>query len=680
MAAFINEEADKETQLDTYCLQRIDWIEHQIQSDCIDEISKEEISNTLESLINYFVICADSESDGQGCFAAPGGLLQSLFEICKESFSASKEELEKMDNLLLNRMIGVFNRIYAEKAIPFDNILKKILSWFKFRQAFCRDIRIGFSPSEYYIPVNFYSAFREEMLALRNTDFDTTVDFAEYSIWVYNNSKNVPRPYMVGDISKFNKFAIRCCRNALVSAQCNGYFERIDSIKKVIRNLQSDFVSTPTVFISYNRGKEALVDEIQNCVGHFAIIKRDVNDLGFGDNITEFMNTIRQEDFALIVISDAYLKSDACMYELTTLFKDQGADSFNRRVLFLVCDDARSIYTVNGRAAYTEFWNNKYKDLVELKSQLTPEASVELTQSIRTVSYICLQIGAFLEYVKAVNNFGEENALQTISSFVSKMAVDGKIGRNPVEDFFIAMRSCATDIEEGVTGKMNRPYIVCHMMTSVDGRIDCNMTSKLPGVDVYYAALNSFGFTATLCGRVTAELEMAEPGAFEPKHFELLGESGFSKKADADKYSVVVDTKGSLLWHDGTYDGTSLIIVTSESVSKEYIDYLDAKSISWIACGKERIDLVRVVQILADEFGIERMGIVGGGTINTAFLSAGLLDEISIIMAPGIDARKGMVTVFDGLPADSEPIPLTLENVTKYDSGTVWLLYHTATV
>lgn len=222
---------------------------------------------------------------------------------------------------------------------------------------------------------------------------------------------------------------------------------------------------------------------------------------------------------------------------------------------------------------------------------------------------------------------------------------------------------------------MNKPYIVCHMMTSLDGRIDCNMTSKLSGADEYYTALNSFGFTATLSGRVTAELEMAEPGAFEP-----LGESGFSKKADADEYSVVVDTKGSLLWKDGTYDGTSLIIVTSEAVSKEYIDYLNEREISWIACGKEHIDLVRASQILGDEFGIERMGIVGGGTINTAFLSAGLLDEISIVMAPGIDARKGMVTVFDGLPADSEPIPLMLENVTKYDSGTVWLQYRTASV
>ena len=38
---------------------------------------------------------------------------------------------------------------------------------------------------------------------------------------------------------------------------------------------------------------------------------------------------------------------------------------------------------------------------------------------------------------------------------------------------------------------MNKPYIVCHMMTSVDGRIDCTMTEHLPGVQEYYDTLDA---------------------------------------------------------------------------------------------------------------------------------------------------------------------------------------------
>ena len=42
---------------------------------------------------------------------------------------------------------------------------------------------------------------------------------------------------------------------------------------------------------------------------------------------------------------------------------------------------------------------------------------------------------------------------------------------------------------------------------------------------------------------------------------------------------------------------------------------------SWIACGKERVDLARVGEILASAFGVECMAVVGGGHINTAFLA-----------------------------------------------------------
>lgn len=324
--SLFNEETDAEAELDIYCLQRIDWIEHCIKSDCANEINKSIVYDMLESLITYFEMSAANVSKGQLCFAAPGGLLQSLFEICKDSLSISKEEREKMDDLLLNRMIDVFKKIDEEKRIPFDTLLGKILSWFNYRQS--------------------------------------------------------------------------------------------------------------------------LVDEIQKSISRFVIIKRDVNELEFGDNITEFMNTIREEDFALIIISDAYLKSEACMYELTTLFKDQGADNFKKKVLFLICDDARLIYTADGRGTYAEFWDNKYKELVARENQLTPETSVEIAQSIRTVSYIRLQIGEFLEYVKAVNNFGEKDAIQTISTFIEKSNSDGKIGRNAVEDFFITMRAHTATIEE----------------------------------------------------------------------------------------------------------------------------------------------------------------------------------------------------------------------------------------
>ncbi len=222
---------------------------------------------------------------------------------------------------------------------------------------------------------------------------------------------------------------------------------------------------------------------------------------------------------------------------------------------------------------------------------------------------------------------------------------------------------------------MNKPYTICYMMTSVDGRIDCAMTGQFQGVDQYYRVLSELDMPTTLSGRNTAELEMSLPGKFEAKDPAPCGREGFSRKAEADGYEVVVDTHGKLLWDKEDADAHKPhLIVTSTSVPKEYLDYLDAQNISWIACGTDKIDLIRASEILSDEFGVRRMGIVGGPTINTAFLDADLLDEIVILIGPGIDGRAAMPSVFEGRDSD-KPLPLILQGVESYDNGTVLLQY-----
>lgn len=222
---------------------------------------------------------------------------------------------------------------------------------------------------------------------------------------------------------------------------------------------------------------------------------------------------------------------------------------------------------------------------------------------------------------------------------------------------------------------MKKPYIICHMMTSVDGRIDCAMTAQLSGVEDYYRTLDALDLPSTLSGRVTAELEMAEPGVFQPKNPAPYGKEGFHKAADAAGYEIVVDTHGKLLWPDAAGMEKPYLIITGEQVSAEYLAYLEERGISWIACGKEQIDLARACEILAGQFGVQRLGIVGGPRINTAFLQAGLLDEVSLLIGAGVDGRGGMPAVFDGLSMDQEVIPLKLMDAKKFSSDAVWIRY-----
>lgn len=222
---------------------------------------------------------------------------------------------------------------------------------------------------------------------------------------------------------------------------------------------------------------------------------------------------------------------------------------------------------------------------------------------------------------------------------------------------------------------MNKSYIVCHMMTSVDGRMDCAMTEQLPGVEEYYDTLESLNVPTRVSGRVTAQLEMALPGVFTSENPTPLGKEAFSKAADAVGYEVVTDTRGTLLWEDQTGEERPLLILLSEQVSVEYLAYLDERHISWIACGKEKIDLKRACEILAEQFGVKRMAVVGGGHVNAGFLAAGLLDEVSLLIGAGIDGRGGMDAVFDGLPMDRPVTPLHLSDVKSFASGAVWLRY-----
>ena len=211
-------------------------------------------------------------------------------------------------------------------------------------------------------------------------------------------------------------------------------------------------------------------------------------------------------------------------------------------------------------------------------------------------------------------------------------------------------------------------------MTSIDGRIDCAMTAQLEGVDDYYKTLSLLS-SVSLSGRVTAELEMALKGKFKPEKNEIFGKESFSKKKDSKSLDIVVDTNGTLLWEDDAKYEKHHLIITSEKVTKDYLNYLDSKNISWIACGKDKIDLKKAMEILYKEFKVDRLAVVGGPLINSSFLDCGLLDEISLLIGPGIDGRKGMAAVFDGFNMEHPITKLKLEECKSFDSGAVWLRY-----
>lgn len=217
--------------------------------------------------------------------------------------------------------------------------------------------------------------------------------------------------------------------------------------------------------------------------------------------------------------------------------------------------------------------------------------------------------------------------------------------------------------------------IVCYMYASLDGRIDCAMTEKIdPEARNYYNHLASFGDFTQINGKVTNALHYAEPGVFKSSKYVPAGKT-FFKAQEAKGYQVCMDTSGTLLWSQNAVAGKPLIVVTGEKVSTEYLEYLKSKNISYIACGKDKIDLKKSIKILESEFNVKLCVVTGGGHINASFLDAGLLDEIQMMFGAGIDGRKGFAASFDGREESKEPVLLELENVETLEKGTVLLKY-----
>lgn len=127
----------------------------------------------------------------------------------------------------------------------------------------------------------------------------------------------------------------------------------------------------------------------------------------------------------------------------------------------------------------------------------------------------------------------------------------------------------------------------------------------------------------------------ALPGHFDAHDQTALGKKDVFKATESKDFHICPDTHGSLLWESGTMeDGRPLLILTTEDVPAEYISYLRDKNISYIATGKSHIDLVDAMETLYSEFGVERLAVLGGGLINGGFLEAGLIDEVSLLLAP----------------------------------------------
>lgn len=227
-----------------------------------------------------------------------------------------------------------------------------------------------------------------------------------------------------------------------------------------------------------------------------------------------------------------------------------------------------------------------------------------------------------------------------------------------------------------------RPRVICHMMASVDGRI---VTDGWPLSDAeaaeYERVHDGYEADGWLVGRVTLERHFAagaRADADVAREYDGPPREDFVAPGEHASCAFAVDPRGKLAWESGDVDGDHLVAILGERVSDDYLDALRARGVSYLLAGRDTLDLAVALAKTGARFGVRTLMLEGGGGINGSMLRAGLVDEVSLLVAPVADGRVGTATLFDVAGGGAAPVRLALDAVERRAGDLLWLRYRVA--
>ncbi|MDE6608812.1 MAG: RibD family protein [Lachnospiraceae bacterium] len=231
---------------------------------------------------------------------------------------------------------------------------------------------------------------------------------------------------------------------------------------------------------------------------------------------------------------------------------------------------------------------------------------------------------------------------------------------------------------------MERPYVICHILSSLDGKINGPfMGAEAVGTlgaeyGKYRIKMNA---DAWLYGANTTK----EFTGFRRPVLENINEvpdGDFIEDDRAELYYISVDVDGEIGWESGIFRNKGrapahVIEILTASTSAAYKAYLRKTGVSYIIAGKERLDCETAMKKLHELFHIEKVLICGGGVVNWSFLQAGMVDELSLFLAPVTDGSSGTASLFTQMPSlvEGKPVEFLLKETEKIGDGGLRLNY-----
>ena len=234
---------------------------------------------------------------------------------------------------------------------------------------------------------------------------------------------------------------------------------------------------------------------------------------------------------------------------------------------------------------------------------------------------------------------------------------------------------------------MERPFVVCHMLASLDGKIDgafFGAPEAAPALKAYGELRNFYGCQATLYGTTTMLGGYADGrvGALSAGNVLPPKKDWVNPTVKAlGNFIVSVDPAGELAFSSSTIEKKGrptahVIEALTEQASPAYLAYLQKQGVSYVFAGKDQLDCALLLQKLRTLFGIEKLMVAGGGIVNWSFASEGLVDEFSLVIAPVADSGSG-VSCFEQAPflPAAAPVPFHLKSAETPVQDVLWLRY-----
>lgn len=230
-----------------------------------------------------------------------------------------------------------------------------------------------------------------------------------------------------------------------------------------------------------------------------------------------------------------------------------------------------------------------------------------------------------------------------------------------------------------------RPKIICHMISSIDGRLQpSRWTPPVDGISTdlkstqYEEVATRLKANGWMVGRVTMQgYAKGKPTQVDIPSGELR--TTFVAPGDRASVAVAIDPYGKLEYGRHHIGAEHIVAVVGKQVSDNYLAGLRRDGVSYLFAGDDGHDLAAAMDELGAAFGIQSILLEGGGVLNGVFLKAGLIDEISVLVYPAIDGLAGISSIFEYHGKDGEQPAagqrLRHSATETLEGGTVWLRY-----